>query len=124
MKPAAKSLIESGPAMAYTGVVVSAMALTAGVDIEQFLKHGQFIALSANLKGLDVNFTRCATGETGTAAQALCPTNQNEKVFTRWASYFNMFGLSFLVIPGSSAVPDNYLQPLTHLALLILFTQL
>jgi hypothetical protein len=108
MKAAEQSLIDSGPALAYTGAVLSAIALSAGVDIEPFLKHGQFIAISTNLKGLDVNFTKCASGTTGNAAKATCPTNQNEKFFTRWASNFNMYGLSFLVIPATTDTPPGY----------------
>ena len=99
MKPAAQSLINSGPGLAFSGIAFMGLGLTAGVDISEFLRHGQFLAFAAQLKGLDVNFTACAGGVTGAQAQATCPTRQEEKVFTRWSSWFNIYGLNFALLP-------------------------
>jgi hypothetical protein len=99
MKPAEQSLRNSGPALAFTGIAVAGIGLIAGVDIADFLHHGQFIAYATQLKGLDVNFTACSEGVVGSQSQAKCPTNQNEKVFTRWSYWFNLYGLSFDLLP-------------------------
>ena len=93
------ALQESGRGLAIASGVFALIGLASGVDISDMLYHGQFIAFAVQLKGLDVNFTACAEGATGNSAKATCPKNQNEKVYTRWASYFNVFGLNLDILP-------------------------
>jgi hypothetical protein len=107
MKPAEQSLRDSGPALAFSGLVVAGVGLAAGVDITDFLRHGQFIAFAAQLKGLDVNFTACGEGIVGAQSQAKCPTNQNEKVFTRWSYWFNLYGVNWNMLPSENDDEGN-----------------
>ena len=107
MKPAEQSLRDSGPALAFSGLVMAGVGLAAGVDISDFLRHGQFLAFAAQLKGLDVNFTACGEGIVGAQSKATCPTNQNEKVFTRWSYWFNLYGLNWNMLPSENDDEGN-----------------
>ncbi len=82
MKPAEQSLRDSGPALAFTGIVVASVGLVAGVDIADFLRHGQFIAYATQLKGLDVNFTACSEGIVGFTISSKMSNKSKMKKYT------------------------------------------
>ena len=109
IKPAELALRNSGQGLAISGGFVALIGLSCGVDVSGLLRHGQFLAFAAQLKGLDLNFTACREGpKKSSASKSTCPRSQNEKVFTRWSSFFNFYGLNFAILQFETDANGNY----------------